>query len=545
MTSMWAQVGFVLLFASAALGASLPPCPDRCDCKYYGDILRVSCESFPVFGKLQPKQTRLLETLVVKNQFVREIDPKLKVLRNLKELDLSGNEISTLQTFPQLPYLQRLNLSSNAIRSFSAIVLPYSLVSLDLSSNHISELPKDLTLFKNLRQLNVSANPISCTCDVLSVRDALKKSRVNFAEPVLCAYPEEYRGKSWYTEGICNGEATKNIWDVMQGDEPQFDGSGSGEVDEDSATGRVGVFEEDIENEYIPDVDRARTAPKTDEDDVDYDGSGDKLIDDFYKMRPKACHINCSTPPPIDDNNDTDSTPVGGFDVLKILAEDISGKSAKESSTTEKQQRGVALSSAASTEIPVAVESPAVEVVLKSDTNTPYSTVAEPAKQSNSVYILLAVLGAALILLIVYAVMSTLRKKEARRRNLQSDADKKPYDGMTELQPLKKTPPAEKTNNVSERVPLMNGQNGTQNGTSYDEPDAKDANSTAPASADKEYVEYRQKHDKNGLLTPETKRVTIRAGEIPGSVPRTPLLVERHITTDGNVITTPSMDQRI
>lgn len=543
---MWAQVGFVLLFASAVLGASLLPCPDHCECNYNGDNLHVTCNGFPVLGKLQPKQIRLLETLVVKNQFVREIDTKLKVLRNLKELDLSGNQISSLQTFPQLPNLQRLNLSSNGIRSFSAIVLPYSLVTLDLSSNYLSELPKDLTLLQNLRNVNVSANPIYCTCDVLSVRDALKKSGVNFAEPVLCAYPEEYRGKSWYTEGICNGEATKNIWDVMQGDEPQFDGSGSGEADEDNITSRVGVFDEDIENEFIPDVDLERTAPKTDEDDADYEGSGDKLIDDFYKMRPKACHINCSTPPPIEDKNETDITPVGGFDVLKILAEDISGKSIKESSTTEKPE--VAPSSAVSTESPIAVESPAVEVFMKSDTNTPHSTIAEPAKQSNSVYILLAVLGAALILLIVFSVMSTLRKKEARRRNMQSDADKKPYDGMTELQPLKKTPPTEKTNNVSERMPLMNGQNGTQNGTSYDEPDVKDelkANSTLPTNGEDEYVEYRQKHDKNGLLTPETKRVTIRAGEIPGSVPRTPLLVERHITTDGNIITTPSMDQRI
>lgn len=537
---MWTLVCFVVAIAHSALGASLPPCPDRCECSYGdGDDLHVTCDSFPALGKLQPKQIRGLDSLIVRNRFLTDIDPKLKVLRNLKTLDLSGNDISTLKTFPQLQNLRNLNLSSNNIVSFSASVLPYSLVTLDLSSNHLKDLPKDLTLLKNLRQLNVSANPIFCTCDVLSVRDTLVKSRVNFFEPVLCEYPEEFRGKSWHTDGICNGEVAKNIWDVMQGDEPQWDGSGSGEADDDAITSKVGVFEEDIENEYIPDVDREKTALKPEEED-DYDGSGDKFLDDFYKTRPKACHINCSTPPPIDDRNDTeDSVPVGGFDVLKILAEDISGKSAKEASTSSSTTSTT--SSTTSTEAPIAVESPAVEVFAKSDSNTPYTTPAEPAKQSNSVYILLAVLAAALILLIVYAIMSTLRKKEARRRHLQSDADKKAYDGMTELQPLKKTPPSEKTNNVSERVPLMNGQNGTQNGTAPEETDSK----TVPANADAEYAEYRQKHDKNGLLTPETKRVTIRAGEIPGSVPRTPLLVERHITTDGNVITTPSMDQRL
>lgn len=547
--SMWKQLYLFLVLVCSTHGASLPPCPEKCICDTVDGKLHATCSTLELLRKLQPKQIRALESLVVRDARLTAIDIKLKVLRDLKTLDLSNNEISSLKEFPDLPNLIHLNLSSNRIKFFSASALPKTLTGLDLSSNLISDIHKDVFALKNLRNLNITNNPIFCTCSALWVRDSLKDAQVVLNEPVTCEHPSEFRGKSWYASGICpQKQRSVNIWDEYQADEPQIEGSGSGDVIEDLAAKGSVPFEQDIEKEFIPELNRA----KTHEEDETFEGSGYVINEDYSKIRPKACHMNCSTPPPIEDKNVTDASPISGLDAIRIIAEDFSGKNIEEPQSTTQAviiisekpvvEKEFVLSTQKVVESPHKETSPKANIeVFKVASETEKQKTEVQTNQSNGVYILLFVLGALLILLILYAVTSTIKKKNKRQRNLQNDSDKKSMQGMTEMTPIKKSLP-EKDGNLAERVPLMNGQNGK---TAEEPKNEENTNLLTPANGDNEFVELRKKLNKDALLTPETKRVTIRAGEIPGSVPRTPLLVERHISSDGKVITTPSSDQHI
>lgn len=547
---MWKQLYLFLVLVCSTHGASLLPCPEKCICQTVDDKLHATCSTLELLRKLQPKQIRALESLTVRDAHLTSIDIKLKVLRELKTLDLSNNEISSLKEFPDLPNLVHLNLSSNKIKFLSASELPKTLTGLDLSSNLISDIHKDVFALKNLQNLNITNNPIFCTCAALWVRDSLKDAQVVLNEPVKCAYPSEFRGKSWYLSGICpQKQRSVNIWDEYQADEPQIEGSGSGDVIEDFAAKASAPFEQDIEKEFIPELNHA----KIHEEDENFEGSGDVINEDYSKIRPKACHINCSTPPPLDKNG-TDTSPISGLDAIRIIAEDFSGKNIEEPQSTTQAVVIISEKPVVEKEFVLSTQkvvessrshketSPKANIeVFKIDSETEKHKTEVETNQSNGVYILLFVLGALLILLILYAVTSTIKKKNKRQRNSQNDSDKKSMQGMTEMTPIKKSAP-EKDGNLAERVPLMNGQNGK----SAEEPKNEEkTNLLMPSNGDNEFVELRKKLNKDALLTPETKRVTIRAGEIPGSVPRTPLLVERHISSDGNVITTPSSDQHI
>lgn len=520
---MWTLLFVIAVLTPQALAASVLPCPQGCGCLYVDDKLQLSCSTFDPLKELRWNQLEVLDTLNVQNSFVTDVDFKVneRALKNLKTLDLSNNEISRVPDISYLTGLRNLNLGGNKIKFISAGSLPETLTNLDVSYNLIKELPKDFSTLKHLQQLNISGNPLLCSCSLLYAREDLKKNQVVLHEPVVCQYPDEYRGKSWYSDGICPAlQASTDIWDEIQNDEGS--GSGGGEIVPETS---VDVFQEDIEKEFIPEVDHENTAK---EDDTE--GSGGNIIENYDIHKPKACYINCSTPPPLDNRNDNETSNIGLFDSIKTIFDDLSGKSGD--TTTSPPEEPAKKSNIA--EIAAAVTPKPIET--KSLEEEKAKPEAE-SKQSNSVHILLFLLGAFLAILILYATTSSLKKRNRRRRNR---SDKKEHDGMTELALISSKPEKNGSNNVLERVPLMNGQNGR----TIEEPDRKDGNiyELAPTNGGED-IEFRK--NKEALLTPETKRVTIRASEIPGSVPRTPLLVERHVSSDGNIITTPSTDQRI
>lgn len=518
---MWMRLFLLVAALNAAEGASLAPCPEHCRCLDDGEGFRASCDSFDFLRKLRPKQARSLESLAVTHANYTEVDPKISLLRNLKSLDLTGNRIASIKQLPYLPRLETLNLSSNAIRSFSAASLPRSLVALDVSSNRIADLPRDLTLLDNLRILDVSWNPVFCSCDLVDVRSVLESANVRVRGPVFCDGPPHFKGVSWYNEEIC---PKRSIWDEMLGDAAVLEGSGSGDSAVESETG---TFAGRIEDEFLTDL-----HPKSAEEEEGYEGSGADIESDFRNNPPKPCHINCSTPPPL--ASDTNST-VSASDGVRILIEDISGAKSEETTTTTTaapEETFVAVTTKPlDAEVPKEIQKIANTSEEAKNNSTAETGAAVPApKKSSNTYILLAVLCIVIVMLIVFALYKRTTRRNKKRRQTEADngISKKPMQEMTELAPLTKI------EEESDSAPMTNGRNGK----AVDEEKPEDG----------ERVELRKKkreEENDALLTPEAKRVTIKAGELPGSVPRTPLLVNRHISSDGNVITTPSEDQRL
>lgn len=505
--------------------ASLIPCPEHCQCEHLnGERFHATCNSFEILRKLQPKQARAIESFTLTNAI--DIDPKIKNLPNLKKLQLSNSGLATLK-LPPLPSLTHLNVSSNNLKRFDPSTLPRSLVNLDVSFNLLEEIPGELALLKNLQYVNVTGNPVYCSCGLVQVRNALKDANVIVNEPVVCDAPSHFKGVAWTNDEIC---PNKNIWDQMLGDE----GSGSGDGDGDSGfvAPEIGAaYEDKIEDEFLTELHPANTSSQ----DGDYEGSGDDIENEFRNNPPKPCYMNCSTPPPL-FANDTNNT-ISALDGARILFEDISGKKVEETTTTTTRETPHEKTVVAVSMKPLESDVPKdskTEEINRSTTTAPSTAVAVAPKKSKSTYILLAVLCIVIVMIIVFAIYKTKTNRRNKKRR-QTDADnginkKSSMQEMTELAPLTKIPP--------EHTHLTNG---TKNGKTVEPTEPKDDENYN----DGDGVELRKKQESEALLTPEAKRVTIKAGEIPGSVPRTPLLVNRHISSDGNVVTIPSLDQRL
>lgn len=520
---MWKPLYMLVVLLGTTRAASLVPCPEHCQCKLLdGEKLHVSCSTFEVLRKLQPKQARAIESFTITD--ATDVDPKIKNLFNLRMLDLSGNRITALN-LPPLPSLMHLNVSSNNVKNFNPSVLPRSLVNLDFSYNSLSDIPKDIALLHNLQYLNISGNPVYCSCALVEVRNALKDANVIVNEPVLCASPSHFKGVSWDSDEIC---PNKGIWDQMLGDGTIYEGSGSG----DSAlVPEIGTYGDKIEDEFLTEL----HSPTDSTENRDYEGSGEDIENEFLNNPPKPCYINCSTPPPL-PANDTSST-ISALDGARILFEDISGKKVEETTTTTEMphahEETIVAVSTKPLESELSKEIPKSHDEVNNSTTTAPSTAVAAPKKSKSTYILLAVLCIVIVMIIVFAIYKTRTNRRNKKRR-QTDADnginKKPMQEMTELAPLTKLPDQEVNN--------THMTNGTKNGKTVEETDLKDEDYN-------DSVELRKKQESEALLTPEAKRVTIKAGEIPESVPRTPLLVNRHISSDGNVITIPTSDQRV
>ena len=91
-------------------------------------------------------------------------------LANLRQLDLSSNQISNLSALSGLTNLESLNLNSNQISDLRALSRLTNLRQLDLSSNQISDL-RALSRLTNLRRLNLSSNQINDLCVLSGLTD--------------------------------------------------------------------------------------------------------------------------------------------------------------------------------------------------------------------------------------------------------------------------------------------------------------------------------------------------------------------------------------
>lgn len=94
-------------------------------------------------------------------------------LATLAELDLSACELEAVPAgvLDGLAGLRRLYLDGNSLHTVARGVLPRGLHHLDLSGNQIRDAPTAvISSLRNLTKLELSDNPITCTCSLIGLQ---------------------------------------------------------------------------------------------------------------------------------------------------------------------------------------------------------------------------------------------------------------------------------------------------------------------------------------------------------------------------------------
>lgn len=453
--------------------------------------------------------------------------------------------------------LKHINLSENKIQHISASFLPKSLEILDASYNSIKYLPHDIHLLPNLKEVDFAGNPVFCDCDSISIREELLNMGVSIAHPVKCEYPKEHKGEMW--QNVRCKQQT-NLYDRMFGD-AAYEGSGSEDLIEKSDTS--------IEKEFIRPTTEVKETT-TESNDLEEGSGDDALLPTFTSNETnatdestevnepvilpvgkgelssgpvRACNFNCSTPSPI-ESNDTDSLPAPGlFEGIKIIANDLGIiDEHKEDNSTSEATSSEPLDSSTEAKGIVRNENITMDAEIMDkglNTGDELSKMSESSdKQSHTSFIFLAVFLLAIVCLVVYVV---IKKRSSARNNptAPSNTEEK-EDALEEVELLTKpVSGTEKNNGTPEAVPLINGHKANE------DDGVKAVNVKEPEPKKEEDVQLRKNFEGRNTLTPEAKRVTIKAGEIPNSTPKTPVLVIRHMNSDGCIVTTPEVDQRV
>ncbi|XP_022915082.2 protein windpipe [Onthophagus taurus] len=497
---MLSAVILPLLVAIATAAPASDVCPEDCKCLPNGvKEIKAACMSVDFLDKLLPAHINQITDLDLSELSLKAIPIKLKKLKRLRKLDLTGNLLSDLHDFPNLPKLTHLSLRSNNLRTLSAKRLPHSVIQLDVSYNHITHV-EDLEKLSKLEKIDLNENKINCDCKFLKIRDTLSKHNVKLIYPTKCYSPKNVHDIPLLHVYCVNNAVLFD--DFLQNDEPK----------------------DDIEEEYVKS--NVESAPAT--EDEDGSGSGEEPMIFEPPSGVPHCVFDCSTPAPHDPNQARGNAPVEAQPEESQSTEVQSKEThSTESDSGEKKEEE-------NSHVPIHEEIPKQEIVpvgagnagrkISSDVE-PKADIKEgevqpEPKKSNTTYIVIGTLLVVMCALIAYAVIKRRRK---RNSNKDEEANKRP---PVEMKPLMKPNGNEASPTIPEKVPLMNGQNGhTENGD------------TAAKVEEDEPVEVRPSLEEP--VTPDaTKRVTIQAKEYPS--PKSPVMIQRKLDDDGRVVVTPS-----
>ncbi|KAF5281110.1 hypothetical protein FQR65_LT02976 [Abscondita terminalis] len=511
---------FILTPPILAAPASL--CPESCSCTSSETYLNARCNSLNFFKKSLPhEQIKSLVTLDIRNASLTKVNANLNIFTNLKSL----------------------NLSNNKIRHVATSFLPKSLEVLDVSNNYIKYLPNDLHLLPKLKSVDFSGNPVNCDCDSVWVRDTLINRGVSIGKTVICDHP---KGKSW--DAINCDRDPIDLFDVMLGD-AAYEGSGSEDelIQPTSKTEEETTIAQQVEEEEEGSGagDILAPTPVSNEDNSnvteDSEESGEvkePVILPVGKAELgsgviRACNFNCSTPSPI-NTNDNDTLPAPGlFESIHMIANDLgiidetkettSAATIAEEVTNDEVKRNETNASDA-------------EIIDKGlNTDEELSKMSDSSsKQSYTSFVFLGLFFLAILCLVAYVIV----KKRSRTRHVPPappNTEEK-EETLEEVELLTKAITGnEKANGAPETVPLINGHKSSED----------DVKEPEPKKQDEVQLRKMENFDDTNTITPEAKRVTIKAGEIPNSTPKTPVLVIRQKNSDGTIVTTPEVDQRV
>lgn len=556
---MWRELILITSVTGICLGASLELCPEGSSCHSANERLETS--SFEFLNKYTQKDYRSIGSLIITNASINKVDPKLKYLKNLVYLDLSYNNVQ-ISSIPTLNSLKTLILKANNLKNINISLLPQNVEHLDLSDNLLSQIPREWRLLKNLKTLDMYKNPIDCDCNNVLNYDRLIKSGIIVPKPLTCHSPLKYAGKD-VTAVNCS------ISDIMLDDEAE-EGSGDIDIFDGAITetkAKLALFNEEEEeddsldkNTIVDDKEDNLLEAITTEavTTIEEEGSGDTEVEEegsgYGVQLPDSgvlgCMINCSTPSPLAP--DSSGSPLPSiFDQFNIILDDLNVFKDPVQSTSKAPSIEPKIFKENSDQLQASKD---VELIENGTKTGELEKATIAPKNSTAVY---AVLGVgvffAVIFIIAYVKKRNSKRNPKNRRELPGALGE-------EMKPLGKPPitalnekPVKDSSNISEQMPLINGQNGK---SSNDTPKLKSFTPLAhpelpikieveddiplqngPPFPKQEEIELRPKMQPE-LLTPQRERVTIKESEIPDSIPRTPLLVHRQKNSEGEIVTT-------
>lgn len=277
-------------------------CPVDCSCMEIprnGHVLNhAKCSSLD--GLRQLGKTSELHSVDVSGIGLTKITNQLDKLNNLTQIDLQDNRLSEVNNLSG-KRVHSLNLSNNQITSGKLSKIPTHVRHLNLTRNSITYLPLEFKRLVHLKTLELSDNPLNCTCETLEVRNWLQENKVWTDSPILCMAPIEIKGRPWLQirqSDVCDANgldeprtlpfaASDDENDLMQGDDPNV-------LLADHSVERVAENDE-LKTDFLPVVDRRavrQTDSQQDDEMVDIseeepeEGSGESLADETSTKTP-------------------------------------------------------------------------------------------------------------------------------------------------------------------------------------------------------------------------------------------------------------------
>lgn len=268
-------------------------CPNSCECDEATFSAR--CDDLnELIASYSHKQHKSrhnfmpIKSLDLSNSKLTKLTHQLEVLVNITELNLSHNQLTQVNKL-NFAQLETLDLSHNRITSAKLKKLPKNVVHLNLAHNEITYLPVDFMKLKALRSLELTGNPLNCTCNTLHVRNWMTYHHVRSDNPILCTSPVIVKGQPWLQarqNEICiepsstTTQRSKYNWDnyeddneIMMGDQPQDDDTQADEPKDDD-------IEYEEEEEEKADETSEDDAPAADSDAPAADDSDVPAADD-------------------------------------------------------------------------------------------------------------------------------------------------------------------------------------------------------------------------------------------------------------------------
>lgn len=477
----------LLLLVTSTTLADVFDCPSGCVCDE--STLSARCEQLDgliASYSQKPHKSRdnfmPIKSLDLSNNKLTKLTNQLELLVNLTELNLSHNQLTQVHKL-NFEQLDKLDLSHNQITSAKLKKLPKNVAHLNLAHNEITYLPVDFMKLKKLRSLELTGNPLNCTCNTLHVRNWLTFNHVWSDKIILCSSPAIVKGQPWLQarqNDICMMPSTTTQrsaynWDnyddneIMMGDQPaaddvNYDDEEEEQQEEQEETDSTDVFADEDKTEK-PD----EKQPEEEEDKAE----DNEAIDDDLMPVSQEPEVTSKAPTIVVDKSEENYDEGSGDDAPPVSPQtvddgDESGSGGIippgdfESSTDEPVERETVASLGIfedNTEVPIGVQSVINDATVDAGSQGEQKGDLKTAstEDNTGTYVLLGILGLCLISLMLFVAMKNRKEKN---RNRRYDVEK---NGATELQDMDKRllgKPIDRNGNgngKAEQAPLMNG----------------------------------------------------------------------------------------
>lgn len=184
-----------------------------CELEYSGDNIKSNLSIFPELEVFRISKSSnfsdvlewlgrhpKLRVFEATKMNLKEIPSKLFLLKNIEELNLGENQLTSLPPeMGKLKQLKVLKVNGNALKKLPLeLGTLVNLIHLNVSKNKLNSIPKCIEKFKNLEYLDVSFNKIISIPEFLEDLPKLKTLHIN--NNGIFSFPSIYRKLTKQTE---------------------------------------------------------------------------------------------------------------------------------------------------------------------------------------------------------------------------------------------------------------------------------------------------------------------------------------------------------